>query len=65
MGVTIGTLSSTVSVGDGRAAGGLDPQAVEQIVAVVMARLKEEQRHEQRLRSEMSVPDRMSEPTTG
>ena len=68
MAVTIQRLSSTVTVGEGRGGGGadgpLDPQAVEQIVAVVMARLKEEQRHEQRLRSEMSVPERMSGPTT-
>ena len=65
MAVTIQRLSSTVTVGDGPAEGRLDPAYVEQIVAVVMARLKDEQRHEQRLRSEMSVPERMSEPTTG
>lgn len=65
MGVTIGTLSSSVTVGEGGGGGSQpDPQFVEQIVAIVMRRIKHEQRHEQRVQSEMKVPDRMSEPTT-
>ena len=64
MGVTIGTLSSTVTVGDGSGGTPLDPQVVEQIVQIVMRRIKDEQRHEQRFASDMKVPDRMSEPTT-
>jgi hypothetical protein len=66
MSVTIGTLNSTVEVTDGHGGGGgaIDARTIEQIVAIVLRRLKEEQRHEKRMQDETRIPDRMSEPTT-
>jgi hypothetical protein len=52
-------------VTDGHGGGGaIDPRTIEQIVAIVLRRLKEEQRHEKRMQDETRIPDRMSEPTT-
>lgn len=62
MAVTIGTLNSKLDVSD--ATHPPDAQSVEQIVALVMKRLKEEQRHEKQLEEQGEIPDRMSEPTT-
>ncbi len=56
MPVTINTLSSTVSVGDG-AAGPMPNDAIEQIVRIVLQRLRDEEA----AREQQRIPERMSE----
>ena len=58
MPVTINNLSSTVSMVDG-AGGAMPPEMIEQIVRIVLERLREEQS----VKKEQQIPDRMSEST--
>jgi hypothetical protein len=55
MAVTINNLSSTVSMAEGGA--GVGPEVIEQIVRIVLRRLREEESAKQ----DQRIPERMSE----
>lgn len=59
MPITIGTLSSTVNVVDGNSL--LTEEVLEQIVAIVMERVRQERFEEERDRPEREIRDRVSE----
>ena len=59
MHVEIGTLTSKVNVGDGPAP---NLELVEKIVAMVMARLKDEQATKERTREEQKIRPHMADP---
>ena len=59
MDVHIGTLTSRVTVTDGAAPG---DEMVEKIVAMVLARLREEQAAQERLKEDQEIRPQMSEP---
>jgi hypothetical protein len=60
MPVTIGRVTSNVSVVD--TAGLISPELMEQIVRLVMARLKQEGSLEAQLQRDREIPQRMSDP---
>lgn len=60
MPVTIGTLKSSVHVTEGGA--GLNDELTERIVAIAVARMKEELRREKETQADGDVQDRRSEP---
>lgn len=60
MPVTIGTLTSRITVQEGDAA--LSPELVERLVAAVLARLRQELAAEEVRRLEQEVPRRFSSP---
>ncbi len=59
MPITIGNLTSNVTVADGNSM--LNEAMLQQIVNLVMARLREEQYAEEQLNQERQIRDRMSE----
>jgi len=59
MPVTIGTLTSNVTVNDGAAP--LTDATMERLVRAAVARVKEELRAEEESRRDRTVPDRQSE----
>ena len=59
MPITIGTLSSTVNAVDGNSL--LTEEVLEQIVAIVMERVRQERFEEERDRPEREIRDRVSE----
>lgn len=60
MPVTIGTLTSNVNVVDS-SGGVLNDETIEQIVRIVLARMKEEMASQEQSRQEREIRNRMSE----